>query len=355
MRVPWPKGQGQVHSSTLRSSISLVLLIVVASAVVAISANGLRLLLPPADLEGPWVWGVRIVGVSAALVGVAMLIAQRRRSRLEGDRGPDPTLGALRTAATIMVMLTLVALLVRPPMGAEDAVRPGSRSAAGETRSGGEPSGEPGGDSGPQSSFMDGSGGKRGSGAGEGGGGSGRSGSAGAGAQPLQSFSQWLTGHLPLVVLLVVAGISFLVVTRRVRRRRLAMQPDFPLTQEDAEAVLEASLDEVAGEGGDPRQQVTAAYHRLLSALAEASFPRQVQEAPHEHLFRALGPLGVHPEPLHQLTRLYVMAQFSQRYVTERHRAAAVHALQASLASLRIMRNSPGAEGLHRVPAEAHA
>ena len=37
-----------------------------------------------------------------------------------------------------------------------------------------------------------------------------------------------------------------------------------------------------------------------LAALDEAGFPRRAEEAPHEHLWRSLGPLGVRRPPVHR-------------------------------------------------------
>jgi hypothetical protein len=42
--------------------------------------------------------------------------------------------------------------------------------------------------------------------------------------------------------------------------------------------------------GHDPRAGITAAYHALLATLAAAGAPREPQEAPHEHPYRAFGP-----------------------------------------------------------------
>jgi hypothetical protein len=142
-------------------------------------------------------------------------------------------------------------------------------------------------------------------------------------------------GSPPLVLLLVASAVALLILTRHLRRRRRSFYSDFLVEREEAEAGLEASLAEVSQLTGNPREQVTAAYHRLLVALDEAGAPRFIHEAPHEYLHRVLGPLGVRAEPLHQLTSLYVIAQFSTRPVTENHRNAAVHALEVSLADLR--------------------
>jgi hypothetical protein len=103
---------------------------------------------------------------------------------------------------------------------------------------------------------------------------------------------------------------------------------------ERAEAGLAASL-EAAADAGDPRASIIAAYSRLLEALTEAGAPRHPHEAPHEHLHRVLGPLGAHPEPVHRLAELFVVARFTDRAIAEEHRAAAIDALETSLAELR--------------------
>ena len=87
----------------------------------------------------------------------------------------------------------------------------------------------------------------------------------------------------------------------------------------------------------DPRTAVIGAYARLLTALAEAGFPRRVEEAPHEHLWRTLGPLGVRRQPVHQLAELFVRARFTPKPVTEEHRQAAIAALADAVADLRLV------------------
>lgn len=328
----------------------LVLLILFACSVVAVSARGMRLLVPPVALVGSWVWGIRMFGVAAAVAGLVVLISQRPRRRTGRARSPSPTLGALRRAATIMGLLTLLALLVQPPIGQADALRGGPLSPR-ETSS----NREPGTGTSPQPDTPGGRGGGGGSGGGGGAGGPARPVPVAPSPQPELSLFQKLAGNLPLNILLIVGVICLFVLMRR-RKRRLEPDPfGTPLAPEDAEAGLEASLAEVAGEAGDPREQVTSAYLRLLAALAAAGAPRLVQEAPHEHLHRTLGPLGVHPEPLHQLADLYVMAQFSERSVLDRHRARAAQALEVSLADLRRTVDSRRGGGLQRVPAEARA
>lgn len=86
----------------------------------------------------------------------------------------------------------------------------------------------------------------------------------------------------------------------------------------------------------DPRTAVIGAYARLLAALDEAGFPRRAEEAPHEHLWRSLGPLGVRRPPVHRLAELFVRARFTPHPITDEHRHAAIAALADAVADLRL-------------------
>jgi hypothetical protein len=86
----------------------------------------------------------------------------------------------------------------------------------------------------------------------------------------------------------------------------------------------------------DPRTAVIGAYARLLVALDDAGMPRHRHEAPHEHLWRALGPLGVRRGPVHRLAALFVRARFTPQPVTDEHRRAAIQALADAVADLRV-------------------
>lgn len=86
----------------------------------------------------------------------------------------------------------------------------------------------------------------------------------------------------------------------------------------------------------DPRTSVIGAYARLLTAIAEAGFPRRAEEGPHEHLWRTLGPLGVRRQPVHRLAELFVRARFTPLPVTEDDRQAAIGALADAVADLRL-------------------
>lgn len=86
----------------------------------------------------------------------------------------------------------------------------------------------------------------------------------------------------------------------------------------------------------DPRTAVIGAYARLLAALDEVGHGRRAEETPHEHLWRALGPLGVRRAPVHRLAELFVLARFTPHPVTDAHREAAIAALADAVADLRL-------------------
>lgn len=228
-----------------------------------------------------------------------------------------------------MGLLTLLALLAQPPAERAEILRGGPLAPKEEP----DPDREPGTDREAPPDGLEGRQGGASGGAGVGGG-MGRPVPVTTPPQPDLGLFRRLAGSLPLNLLLVAGMIGLFWLIRR-RRRRTREEENPSLATEEAAAGLELSLAELLGETGEPRGQVTAAYHRLLAALTAAGAGRFVQEAPHEHLYRVLGPLGVRPEPLHRLAELYVMAQFSERPVLDRHRAAAAEALQESLANLR--------------------
>lgn len=334
----------------MRRSAAVLLGVVAASAVVAIGATGVGLLLPPAELDDGSVRVVRITGALAALAGLVALLVQRRRLRSDDRRDPDPAAAGLVAAAMTMGLLALVALLA-PPVGVGDGVGGGSASGTEGSKVNPEatstlpppppsktaPVTEGFGDGGdveePDWQVSQGEG--------------------GSGLISDDGGLDW--GNILLLILLLAVGVAVAVTAilglRGLRaRRRQEVPPDVPLGAGDAEAGLRGSFGEVAYEGGDPGQRITVAYHRLLAALTAAGAPRHPHEAPHEHLRRVLGPLGVAPEPMHRLAELFVAAQFSERSITERHRAAAAEALEVSLAGLRPARDSVGARESSPVP-----
>ena len=61
---------------------------------------------------------------------------------------------------------------------------------------------------------------------------------------------------------------------------------------------------------------------------------RRAEEAPFEHVSRALQRLGVRQEPLERLTTLFAEARFSTHRITEQQREEAMACLQACLDDL---------------------
>ena len=325
----------------------VVMVVVVVSAVVAVTATGVGLLLPPLDLNEGGVRAVRIAGGAAAFAGLVVLLVQRNRLRPPGGRGPDATVAGLLAAATLMGILTLIALLAPALPAGLDSGGPGIVATEGSTI---DPDAPP-----PPSPLPPSRTAPVTEGAAPGddreepqwqiGGGGGGAGAVAGDGRSVRRILPQVANLLLLVLLLGAVIVGILALTGRRGGRRPEPTPDdSPGPVADAEAGLEASLDALDRSGGDPREQITAAYGHLMAALARAGAPREPYEAPHEHLRRALGPLGVRAEPMHRLTGLYVAAQFSDRPITERHRAAAVDALEVSLASLRSIHGPEGAE-----------
>ena len=306
-----------------------VLLVLAAGVVVALASAGGRLLVPALALERGALLAVRVAGGLVAVGGAALLLTQRRRILATGARSPDPTVVGLRTAATIMVVLTALATLA-PRVAARRAGDGGGFSGSiplplprwglgGGSGDNDPPPPVRGGDSQIRStprdvSFID----------------PGPLGPTG----PDQALVRRVTGTILLLFLLLVA---FMFVRGRMRRSVVEVPepPLPPVAPKRAEEGLEATLEELLPLEGDPRQQITAAYQRLLAALASADAGREPQEAPYEYLRRVLVPLGIRAEPLLRLTELYVLAWFSPRPVGEEHRAAAIAALTDSLGDLR--------------------
>ena len=310
----------------------LVILVIAAGTLVAVGAAGAGIIVPPIDPDRTWV--VRVVGGLTAAAGLAALLLQRRRLLSRTDRRYDPAVAAFVAAASIMGAVAVLALLggnsrfEREPVAGVAAAESGSgeERGAGPPRSPSEPTGL--------------SGGLGRSNAGERSDGPRTVREAGGGAGKDNAPFDW-TGLGPgaavllLILLLTTVAIALWILRRRWGAPGQDLPDDPPVAPADAEASLQASLDEVAYAGHDPRGQIAAAYRRLLVALAQAGAPRQPQEAPYEHLRRALGTLAVDPAPMHRLAELFVIAQFSDHPVTDAHRAAAAEALKSALVRLR--------------------
>jgi uncharacterized protein DUF4129 len=338
-----PDGRDSPGSVIPERSLRLALAVVGIVVVVMIAAGGTQVLLPAAGLSGAGKLAVRIGGGVLVAVGMALLVVERRRIKSLGIRGPDPSVVSVRAAATIMGIVAFLALANLPP------AQPGDGGETPTFTAGGSPFGSDAPGAGEQEArtrggdpvvrgsdieipvelfpieFVD---------------------------APAPGVVQRAIGFLPQIILFFLV----MMVVRRIMRRQEGHEPlEFVVDPARARAGLEESLVEVTDYGSDPRGQITNAYHRLLSALAAAGVPREPPEAPHEHLHRALGPLGVRPEPLHRLAELYVLAQFSGHPVTEQHRVGAVHSLEASLGDLRKHATSSANDGAGLAFAESHA
>lgn len=318
-------------------NVPLLVLVLLASAIVAVTAGGDGLLLDASAGDGATT-AVRVAGLLASLGALAYLVRGRRQLPPTTGRGRDPTAAALAGAALVMGVLALVSALA---FGRYDDRRihfPEPEAAAdtlfAEQPGEGPPS--PRAQRAAQRSLL-----PIRSPAGAGGGRS-RDGATlptlgedDAVSQQHAAGSMLQAVALAVLALLLLGAIAVAVRILARPMRDDAATVDIPaVSLPDAMAALEASLLDVAYDGTDPRMRITVAYHRLLNAMAEAGAQREPQEAPHEFLHRALSPLGVQPEPMHRLAELYVLAQFSQRPLREEHCTAAAEALEESIRNL---------------------
>lgn len=320
------------------SSIRLVVLSVVLGAVVLVAAQGVQLLLPAARLSAGWALGTRVFGALMVAAGVAGLLRERARLPAQAPGRGDPTMTGLRTAGTVMVLLALLGLF-NPPPPSRNTGRPGIGFGLIEVS----PFGTPGGGQGAPSRTRGGESPIRGE----------RRDVPDApplrlgGEVPQMTLARRAAGLLSRVFLFLALVLAIRYLVRRSGARRYEereLEP--PLEPARAFEGLEASLAEIERRAPEPRGAIAMAYARLLDALSAAGAPRQPYEAPHEHLHRALGHLGIRPAALHRLAGLYVLAQFGDRPVTEVHRAEAARALSLSLADLRGASSGPGHRGV---------
>lgn len=309
---------------TVRRAAPVVVLVVGACAVVAAGATGVGLLVPPLGESAIWMWAIRIAGALAGLAAVRILLDQRRRLRSATQGREDPALSAMIVAGGIMSVVFLLALVTSTLDNRDRSPGPpGTRPPSRESDSSGE----------------------RQSGSIMGGLGLGRGapdrrvpGEPETRSQQLEGIDLSIparTGSALLLLLVLAAVLLGLASLRRHLARLERPPPEAAALEEEPEPELYDPTVETITAGRGPRRLVTAAYHRLLAALAEAGAPRRLQEAPHEHLHRALGPLGVNAAPMHRLTDLHVLAQFSERPITDHHVISAEQALEEGLTSLR--------------------
>jgi hypothetical protein len=148
-------------------------------------------------------------------------------------------------------------------------------------------------------------------------------------------------GPRPPVWPVVVIGITFAgaMVAATLGGRRPRPVPDEAPTApaaadpELARLAFDASIEELLAET-DPRRAVIAAYASLLTGLSRAGVPRRTDEAPEEHLERALGALRVPPDPLRTLVVRFEEARFSTHVIDDAAKVAAIDAFRAARASL---------------------
>ena len=92
----------------------------------------------------------------------------------------------------------------------------------------------------------------------------------------------------------------------------------------------------------DPRRAIIAAYAALLEGLELAGAGREPHEAPEEHLRRSLVKLRVPSEALAEVTRLFLVAKFSNHPMTETDRNQARSMLAVAEQHLRAIEPSDG-------------
>ena len=313
-----------------------VALVVVASTIVAIGSGGSALAQGSGDLASERVRAIRIVGLAAVVLGLIALLVQRHRFRARGNVGVSPFGSSLRTAAGIMFVLAYLAFLVPRRSDTGESGDSGTPTAGRVTinpdapptdlrppsplppdaPSGEEEQSEEESPDGrfvfPESPLPT---------------------PAASAEEPSAQPSVDGGDLLTLFLLLAIAGTASAIYLGA-RGRGRPIDDDDLLERDRAEAGIRASMLDLELGSGDPKQRITAAYQRLLLALEDAGAARAPFEAPHEHLSRTLGPLGVRPRPLHTLAELYVEAQFGRRDLTDRDRQAALEALDESLGDL---------------------
>jgi len=313
------------------------LLILAATTVIAIGATGVGLLLPPAQLDARASRLVQLAGAAALTIGVIWLYLGGKQLETRRRGVPDAAGAALFRAGSIMAVLALIATLTSP-LAVETEPEAGVDAAAQDVPL---PDAFPGNEVPSQSPSVNPSG----------------RGSLGASADPRMPgpsagsnpgsgeflgfnwrLSRRMQNLIFMVLILGFLALRFLGPKRRIRLPGWALALEGPNGSGTHVEEAQTFLAELPPQGGAPRQRITRAYYRLLEALRAADAPRHPHEGPHEHLIRTLVPLGVKPTPMHRLTDLYVMAEFSPGPVTEQNVVEADQALGASLTAIEPMR-----------------
>jgi hypothetical protein len=135
-----------------------------------------------------------------------------------------------------------------------------------------------------------------------------------------------LTILIALILLLVVAGIAFLLV--RVKGELVPPTLDDPLAQS-----LDAGIDDLR-RIADPRRAVIACYARMERLMSSLGIPRLASDTPTEFLARVLQRRSVSREGVSMLTTLFERAKFSPHQVDQKMREDALVALERVRAEL---------------------
>jgi len=290
--------------------------------VVAATAGGLSLVRPASALSPGAAVGVRAAGGVALLVGAALLWRRPWTRERVGPGAASARVAAMRTAVAISGVVTVVALVANPidveRAGPGPAPSPGvpdfgaglddgegirGRAIGGSSIIRGREL-EPAGSTGEAVRLDD----------------------EVVGTPVADRMRRMLGPLLALAVALVLI-------------RRLARPPsehdegqpvESPATEGVAGRFAEPSVGPTGPFSDDPRGRIAAAYHRLLIGLASVGLGRRPEEGPHEHVQRATAsdPTGA---VLHQVTGLYVLAEFGAAALSERHGRAAERALSEAL------------------------
>jgi hypothetical protein len=309
--APTPDDSGAPGGPSGRAGeLALVLPALAAAVAVGVAATGAGLLLPGADLGDAAALGVRAGGVALAVAGLVALTTAWGRAARAPRRELVPV---LLTAAAVMAGVTALtygfspaALTLPESSTTTTTVEPTTTTTEWA----------------PTTTTIE------------------RDERDESAWDPMLLLSVLVVvAVLALVVyaLVLLLGVATVTGWWRPSAPPAPVEPAAPLDVAAAEAGLEASLDAVTADAS-PRDAIAEAYARLLAALAEAGAGRRAHEAPHEHLDRVLGPLGVRSDPLHRLAGLFVLARFSQHPVTAVHRDDARDALREALSDLRAAR-----------------
>ncbi|MEO6125887.1 MAG: DUF4129 domain-containing protein [Ilumatobacteraceae bacterium] len=160
----------------------------------------------------------------------------------------------------------------------------------------------------------------------------------------------WLGTVFKLLLAAVVLAlvIKALAILHRNRAALLSIAPHDdtflqPVPPNEPEIDNEAAADSFASSAralldtGDPRQAIIAAYAALLEGLEQAGAGRRPHEAPEEHLRRSLTQLRIPAEALSGVTRLFLVAKFSNHPLGEADRDQARAMLDVAEQHLRTL------------------